>query len=133
MFLDYLLRLLPGEVPLRLRLMTKSLGRSRTDLLAAMAAVNKSAPPPPYVWSYQMEILKALEEQVKLAIDAEKSAIVLIAGINDRVATAVAAALANGATAAQLAPITQVTEDLKTASEALAAAVAAIPPIPVPE
>jgi len=55
------------------------------------------------------------------------SAVLVINGIQARIDAAVAAAIANGATAAQLAPVAQVSTDLKAKSDALATAVAANP------
>ncbi len=55
------------------------------------------------------------------------SAVVVINGIQARIDAAVTAALNNGATAAQLAPVVQVSTDLKTKSDALAGAIATVP------
>ena len=71
--------------------------------------------------------LDSLAAAVTAANGAMDSATVLINGIAARVQAAVDAALANGATAAELAPV-QAEADLLTASAAsLAAAVAANP------
>ena len=55
------------------------------------------------------------------------SAIALINGIAAKIQAAVDAALLNGATAAELAPLVAVKDDLIAKSDALAAAVAANP------
>lgn len=54
-----------------------------------------------------------------------QSAILLINGIAKRISDAVTAALAGGATAAELAPITAVVADIQAQSTALSDAVAA--------
>ena len=53
------------------------------------------------------------------------SAVAALNGIAARIDAAVAAALANGATAAQLAPLTALSADIQTRTASLAAAVAA--------
>ncbi len=59
------------------------------------------------------------------------SAVTMLQGISSMIAVAVAAAVANGATAAQLAPLTTLTTDVQAQATALAAAVAAnVPPAP---
>lgn len=65
---------------------------------------------------------------------AEDSAVLVISGIAAQISAAVATALANGATADQLAAVTQVATDLKAHGDALAAAVAAnqAPTAPAP-
>jgi hypothetical protein len=55
----------------------------------------------------------------------------LITGFQARLDAAVAAATANGATAEQLAPLTQLSADVKAKADALAAAVTANAPNPV--
>jgi hypothetical protein len=65
-------------------------------------------------------ILQSLADQVTATVGVMSSATTLITGFS-------AAALANGATAAQLAPITDEVAALKTSADALAAAVAAMP------
>ena len=68
-------------------------------------------------------------DDLTAAVATEKtvidSAIALILGFKDRVAAAVAAALAGGATPAQLAPLTDLIAAIGTEKDALAAAVAA--------
>lgn len=68
-----------------------------------------------------------LTAQVTSSETVIDSATTLINGFQARLAAAVAAAIANGATADQLAPLEQLSTDLKTHSDALAAAVAANP------
>lgn len=71
--------------------------------------------------------IDALVSQVNSTTGVVDSAIALINGIASRVAAAVAAALAGGATAAELAPINDVVAALKAKSDALAQAVASNP------
>jgi hypothetical protein len=79
-------------------------------------------------------ILARLEAQVKATKDAEDSATVLINGFADRLDAAVALALANGATEAELAPIQAELDAMKASTDALAAAVVAgTPSAPAPE
>lgn len=70
-------------------------------------------------------VLDALKAEVSETTGIIASAIVLINGIGARVQAAVDAALANGATEAELAPLTDVVAELNASSEGLAAAVAA--------
>ena len=74
-------------------------------------------------------ILDALTTEVTDAITVMDGATTLILGFNDRLTAAVAAALANGATAEQLAPIQSEIDAMKTSATALAAAVATVPPV----
>ncbi len=71
------------------------------------------------------QILDDLKAEVKAATDAEDSATLLINGIAARIQAAVDAALTNGATAAELQPITDEIAALKASSDALSAAVVA--------
>lgn len=64
-------------------------------------------------------------DAIEAAKGAENSATLLINGFAARMQTAVDAALANGATEAELAPVQAEVDQLKEASTALAAAVAA--------
>lgn len=75
-------------------------------------------------------ILDALAAQVKANTDAEDSAVVLINGIAARIQSAVDAAIAGGATAAELAPVQAEVTAMKTSADALAAAVVANTPTP---
>jgi hypothetical protein len=73
-------------------------------------------------------VLDALAAQIKTNTDVEDSATLLINGIAARIQAAVDKAIAGGATADQLAPITDEITSLKTASDNLAAAVVANTP-----
>lgn len=70
-------------------------------------------------------ILAALEAEVADATTVMASATALINGFAARVQTAVDAALANGATADELAPVQAEIDALNAAGEALASAVVA--------
>ncbi len=69
--------------------------------------------------------IDALVTQVTASEDVIASATLLINGIPVLLQAAIDKALAGGATAAQLAPLTALNTDLKAKSDALAAAVAA--------
>lgn len=69
------------------------------------------------------EILAALDAEVTRATTIQASAAALIRGIAGRIQTAVDAALANGATAEQLAPVSAEVDALKASSSDLEAAV----------
>lgn len=73
-------------------------------------------------------VLGQLEAQVKANTDVEASATLLINGIAARIQTAVDAALANGATAAELAPVTDEIAAMNASAAALSAAVVANTP-----
>ncbi len=73
------------------------------------------------------QVLTDLSDATAKAKGAMESATVLINGIASRVQAAVDAALANGATAAELAPVSQLVSDLNTDADALSAAVASNP------
>lgn len=75
-------------------------------------------------------VLEDLRLQVEETTAVVGSAVTLINGIGARVQTAVDAAIANGATAEQLAPVTDEVAALKASSQALADAVAANTPPP---
>lgn len=72
-------------------------------------------------------LLADLAAQVQATTEIEASAVKLINGIAARVQAAVDAAIANGATAEQLAPVTAEVAALKSSNDILAAAVAANP------
>lgn len=74
-------------------------------------------------------LIDALEAQVKANTDVEASATLLITGFSDRLSKAISDALAGGATAAELAPITTLNDGLKASATALAAAVTANTPM----
>ncbi len=76
--------------------------------------------------------IAALTAQVATDTTVEGSALTLINGFNAKLAAAVAAAAANGATPAQLAELTALGSSVAASNTALAAAVAAntiTPPI----
>ncbi len=70
-------------------------------------------------------VLDALKAQVEKNTSVEASAVILINGIKDRIQAAVNAALANGATEAELAPITDEIAALGASATSLGDAVAA--------
>jgi len=72
--------------------------------------------------------ISALTEQVKANTDVENSALVLIQGFSARLAAAVAAAQAAGATPAQLQALTDLGTAIKSSDDTLAAAVVANTP-----
>ena len=72
-------------------------------------------------------ILENLRLQVENTVGVLQSAKVFIDGTATRLQAAVDAALLNGATAAELEPITAEIEALKTNSDAVAAAIASNP------
>jgi NAD(P)H-flavin reductase len=67
-------------------------------------------------------VLQDLIDEMTNAQTVEESAIIFIQGVPGMIQTAIDAALANGATAAELAPVAAVGTDLKAKSDALAAA-----------
>jgi alkylhydroperoxidase/carboxymuconolactone decarboxylase family protein YurZ len=71
------------------------------------------------------EVIEQLRSQVAKNTEVEGSAAVLINGIAARIKTAVDAAIANGATAEELAPVTDFIAVLNTSGTSLAEAVAA--------
>ncbi len=73
-------------------------------------------------------VLDALKAQVEASTQVEASAVLLINGIAQRIADAIAAAIANGATAAELAPVQTEVDALKASAQTLADAVAANTP-----
>lgn len=73
-------------------------------------------------------ILDALAAQVKANTDAEASAVVVLNGLAARIDAAVAKALANGATAAELQPVSDEVSALKSSADALSAAIVANTP-----
>jgi len=77
-------------------------------------------------------ILDQLAAQVQANTDVEASAVIALNGVAARIQAAVDAALANGATAAELAPVQAEVDGLNASATALAAAVAAntAPPTP---
>lgn len=71
------------------------------------------------------QVLADLIAEVTAAETVEASATALIAGIPARIQAAVDAATANGATAAELAPLTDLVTALKASDAALSTAVVA--------
>jgi hypothetical protein len=71
------------------------------------------------------EVLTALAQEVTDTVGVEESAVVALDGVAARIQAAVDAALANGATAEELAPVTDEIANLKATREKLAAAIAA--------
>lgn len=69
------------------------------------------------------QIVQQLIDQVTKATTVEKSAEALINGIKQRIDDAVAAAIANGATAEELQPVSDLSNALDAESDALQAAV----------
>lgn len=69
-------------------------------------------------------VLDALAAQVATNVSVEASAVDVINGIAARVQAAVAAALANGATAEELAPVQAEVDSMKASADALSAAIA---------
>ncbi len=74
-------------------------------------------------------ILDSLAAQVQASTDVEASATLLINGFAARVQAAVDAAIANGATAAELAPVQDEVNAMNASAAALSAAVAANTPV----
>lgn len=72
-------------------------------------------------------IITDLTKSVTDARGAMQSAITLIGGIKAKIDAAVAAAIANGATAEELAPVSDLSAGLESDAQALASAVAANP------
>jgi hypothetical protein len=72
-----------------------------------------------------LQVIDDLVAQAKVNEDVENSAAIVINGIGARIQAAVDKAIAGGATAEQLAPLTAEIANLKTHGDALAAAVAA--------
>jgi len=73
-------------------------------------------------------VLDVLAAQVSATTQVIDSAVVLINGFAARVQAAIDAAVANGATAEQLAPVQGEVDALRSSSDALAAAVVANTP-----
>ena len=74
------------------------------------------------------KVLDDLAAQVKANTDAEASAVIVLNGIADRIAQAVTAAIGNGATEAELAPVSDEVAALKASADSLSAAVVANTP-----
>ena len=70
-------------------------------------------------------VLESLRQQVETTVGVIQSAIVFINGVTGRIEAAVAAALANGATEAELAPVQAEVDALRDHTQAMADAIAA--------
>ena len=78
------------------------------------------------------QMIDALVAQVTATIGVEASAVTFINGVPGLISAAVTAALAGGATAAQLAPLSTLAANLQTSAAAITAAIAANAPTPAP-
>ena len=78
------------------------------------------------------EQIAALTAKVTAATTVVDSATLFINGVAEKILDAVAAALADGATSAQLQPLSDLGTTLQTESDALAAAIQANTPPPPP-
>lgn len=74
------------------------------------------------------QVLDDLRAQVAATTEVEQSAVNLLTGLAARIEAAIAAAIAGGATAAELAPVADEVAALRTNTDALAAAVTANTP-----
>lgn len=72
-------------------------------------------------------VIAALQSQAAANISAEAAAVAFIQSVPQRITDAVAAAVGNGATAEELAPLTQLVADMKTSADAVTAALASPP------
>lgn len=81
--------------------------------------------------SASTDTIAALTAEVARTKGVVNSAVVALNGRSQLIADAVAAAIANGATEEQLAPVTQALADLKASDDALAAAIV-LNPVPAP-
>jgi len=77
-------------------------------------------------------IVGTLTTEITETVGVVQSATVLINGFGAKLDAAVAAAVQNGATEAELAPLTDLSAALDSETNALAAAVAANSPAPTP-
>lgn len=124
------------------RAATATLARSDQSLADAVAAASSDLPPYPrkerpvmaktHATPTGNPTIDALVTQVETDQTVIGSAVTLINGIAGMITAAVNAALAGGATAAQLAPLTDLTSSLAATDTTLAAAVAANTPAPPP-
>jgi hypothetical protein len=128
--LDLLLKAAHRKDP-RLKALTAELRESETALEAAVKAQGSPVTRRPTQGVSAMlpnPTLDALAQQVKANTDAENAAVTVLNGIAGRIDTAVQAALANGATAAELQPVSDEVAALKSSADALSAAVVANTP-----
>ena len=136
-----------GSLDRRIREQTARLAKSDQSLADAVAAAgsqhsptgdatvptpppkNKPGDPNPAPWvPTGNAAIDALGQQVTTDQTVIESAVLLINGIAAMITTAVNAAIAGGATPAQLAPLTALTASLTASDDALAAAVTANTP-----
>jgi hypothetical protein len=75
-------------------------------------------------------VIGELTAAVDRARTVVEGAVVLLDGLGARIEAAIEAALANGATEAQLEPVRTAVTDIGAETDALAAAVANVPPAP---
>lgn len=115
--------------------LTKRLQVSTNALAGAVAACGGDPHPPRHATGAMFPMnpdLQALENQVTATQGVLDSATVFINGVPGLIQAAVDKAIAGGATAAQLAPLSQLASDMKAKSDALTAAIAANSPAPTP-
>lgn len=74
------------------------------------------------------QVITDLTNEVAQSVSVENSATILINGISTRIKDAVAKAIENGATAEELAPLTDVAKQLDESNKALADAITANTP-----
>jgi hypothetical protein len=127
--LDLLLTAAHRKDP-RLKALTAELRESEIALEAAVKAQGfpVTRRPTQGVSAMPNPTLDALAQQVKSNTDAEAAAVTVLNGIAGRIDGAVQAALANGATAAELQPVSDEVAALKSSADALSAAVVANTP-----
>lgn len=115
-----------------IRRLVRDLEASTDSLARAVCASDSSISFTPRAQSETTAMANPVIQQLIDAVTRNKvvvdSAVLLIQGIGDRITDAVNQALANGATAAELAPLTDLVTTLATETDALAAAVAANTP-----
>ncbi len=120
---------LNSEDDAALRAQTNKLRASAAALSSAVNAANQPhAPLSQKETPMANTLLDALASQVKANTDIEASAVTLINGFAARMDAAIAAALAGGATAAELAPIQAEVDAMKASASALANAITANTP-----
>ncbi len=119
-----------GATDKQLAALTKQLQQSQAALQAAIA--NNQSPvfsplTPKGTTAMPNPALANLQAQVASTVGIEQSAVLLITGFAQRVQDAITAAIAGGATAAELAPVQAEVDALNASATALAAAVASNP------
>ena len=106
-----------------LRQLTAQLSRSTTALRAALQDAAQPSNHRENAHMAAADVLKELDQAVTEATTVQSSAATLIRGISGRIGDAVKAAIANGATAEQLAPVQAEVDALQASSADLAAAI----------